>query len=122
MGLRPLRREGASADPRPVGESLDALAQRFGVDEARSHSAVFNRWEQAVGPAVAAHARPLYLRDGELVVAVDHPAWATQLRLLADQLLARLSPEGGPPIAARVRVKVQAPWSKGAGGGGPARM
>ena len=51
---------------------------------------VFARWEEVVGAEVAAHAEPRSLRDGVLVIAVDQPAWATQLRFLGADLLARV--------------------------------
>ena len=50
---------------------------------------LFSRWEEIVGDAVATHCKPVRLRDGVLVVAVDHPNWATQLRLLLPTMLAR---------------------------------
>lgn len=43
-----------------------------------------------VGAAVARHTRPLRLEGGALVVAVDRPAWATQVRTLAPRILGRI--------------------------------
>ena len=62
---------------------------RCGAPSARSLAGVFSRWEEAVGPQIAAHARPAALVDGCLVVEVDHPTWATQLRFLETDLLTR---------------------------------
>lgn len=56
---------------------------------------VFSRWEELVGPAVARHVRPLRLEGGTLVVAVDQPPWATQMRVLAPGILVRLSEQTG---------------------------
>jgi predicted nucleic acid-binding Zn ribbon protein len=69
--------------------------------------AVFSHWEEAVGPAVAAHTHPLSLRDGTLVVAVDNPAWATQLRLLHGELMARLTAVVGDGAVTRLEVRVR---------------
>lgn len=52
---------------------------------------VFSRWEEVVGDAVARHARPLRLEAGVLVVAVDQPPWATQVRTLAPRILAQVA-------------------------------
>jgi predicted nucleic acid-binding Zn ribbon protein len=54
-------------------------------------SQVFARWEELVGPDVAAHAVPKTLRDGVLTIVVDHPAWASSLRLLTADLLRRIA-------------------------------
>jgi len=65
----------------------------------------FGRWEQIVGPELAAHARPDGFADGELVVVVDSTAWATQLRLLAATLVQRLNAELGDGTVRRVKVR-----------------
>jgi predicted nucleic acid-binding Zn ribbon protein len=51
---------------------------------------VFGRWAEAVGDAIAGHVRPIKLDGTRLVVEVDDPAWATQLRFLEATLKQRL--------------------------------
>ena len=66
---------------------------------------VFGRWEEAVGAAVAAHVQPVKL-DGEvLVVEVDDPAWATQIRFLEATLRERLREVAGASVE-RLEVRV----------------
>ncbi len=67
---------------------------------------MFARWEQVVGPEVAAHAEPRSLRDGVLVIAVDQPAWASQLRFLGADLLARIRDATGCADVVEIQVKV----------------
>ena len=59
-----------------------------------------------VGERLAEHVRPCSYADGELVVAVDSPAWATQIRAMA-QLVRKLNEELGHG-AVRV-IKVNGP-------------
>lgn len=66
----------------------------MGAETAVELATVSNCWERVVGPQVAAHAWPQSLRQGALVVATDHPAWATELRFLSAQLIDRLRVEG----------------------------
>ena len=68
-------------------------------------SSALGRWEQIVGPEVAAHATPGELTDGELVVIADSTAWATQLRLLAATLVRKLNAELGDNTVRRVKVR-----------------
>ncbi|MCU1485373.1 MAG: putative RNA-binding protein containing Zn ribbon domain [Actinomycetia bacterium] len=98
---------GEVADPRRVGESLDRVASSLGVPLASTLSTVFASWPDMVGESVAQHSRPRSLRDGVLVVAVDEPAWATQLRWLEADLLTRLGEALGPGQVARIEVRVQ---------------
>jgi len=71
---------------------------------AAATGSVFGRWAQIVGPDLAAHTNPESLTDGELVVTADSTAWATQLRLLAAQLVKRLNVELGNGTVVRVKV------------------
>ena len=82
-------------DPQP----LDATLGRFVTDqgwetELRVHG-VFTRWASVVGPDVAAHVTPESYADGRLVVRTDSTAWATEMKLLAGNLLHRLNQELG---------------------------
>ncbi|HEX7165685.1 MAG TPA: DUF721 domain-containing protein [Acidimicrobiales bacterium] len=104
MTRRP--RRGEDEEPRRVGEGLDAVARRLGAPGAASMGAVFTRWEEAVGPLIAAHARPISLADGVLVVAVDDPAWATQLKFLTNDLVAKVAAVAGSGVVGRVEVRV----------------
>ena len=94
--------------PRPVGESLDRITRKLGAGPASTLGAVFRRWDEIVGSAVAAHARPLSLRDGILRVAVDEPGWATQLRYLAPTIVDRCADAVGPDVVTRIEVSVRA--------------
>ena len=92
---------------RRVGDDLDVILRRVGGGSAGVTAAVFRGWTGAVGPAIASHAQPLSLRGTTLVVAVDAPAYATQLRMLTPQLLARLAELAGPGAVDAVEVRVR---------------
>ncbi len=65
---------------------------------------VLGRWPQLVGPDIADHCTPVSLRDGELVLAAESTAWATQLRQMQRQLLRSLAGTVGPDVVRRIRV------------------
>lgn len=100
------------ADPegpplRRVGDDLDVVMRHCGAPAGRKIAAVFTGWPEAVGAAVAAHAQPLSLRGTTLVVGVDAPAYATQLRMLTPQLLVRLAEMAGPGAIEAVELRVR---------------
>ena len=70
-----------------------------------SAGVVFARWAQLVGAEVAEHAQPVSLKDRELMVAASSTAWATQLRLLQRQLIARIAAGVGPGVVKSLRVQ-----------------
>jgi predicted nucleic acid-binding Zn ribbon protein len=76
---------------------------------------VMARWEQIVGSDVAAHVTPLHHENGVLTVQAESSAWATQMRMLAGQIVKRLNEEIGDGSV--TRLDVQGPqarsWRKG---------
>jgi len=101
-GQRPVRR---------LREALADVATDLRLDDPGTVSGVFRGWAAAVGGAVAAHARPRTLRDGVLVVEVDSPEWATQLRYLEEDVLRRLGRKVRPGVVRSMRVVVRRPPS-----------
>ena len=94
-------------EPTPVGASLDRVARRFGIGRASTLPAVFERWTELVGEGVGARTRPRSLRGTTLVVAVDDPSWATQLRWLEADLVARITTELGPGVVTGLQLLVR---------------
>ncbi len=92
-------------DPQPLTAAIDGLISAQGWREAAAAGSVFGRWAQIVGPDLAAHTRPDSLEAGELTVIADSTAWATQVRLLAPQLVRRLNAELTDGSIQRVKVR-----------------
>ncbi len=93
-------------EPRPLDASLEALSRRLGLDEARSSARIFGQWDEIVGADMAAHVRPVRLSPEALVVSCDHPAWATQVRHLADAILDRVADEAGIDRPSGLEVRI----------------
>ena len=97
--------------PRRLAEGLDEAVADLGPSDAPSPpatalAAVFAHWEEIAGAALARHAQPVRLNSEVLVVAVDQPAWATQVRALARTLLDRVEEIAGQaPGRLEVRVR-----------------
>ena len=93
------------AEPQPLGAAINSLVDAEGWGLAAATGSVFGRWAQIVGSDLAAHTTPESMSDGELTVSADSTAWATQVRLLAGQLVRRLNIELGDGTVRRVRVR-----------------
>jgi predicted nucleic acid-binding Zn ribbon protein len=106
---RPLRPDAGERQPRRVGESLDRITRTLGTPRAQVLATVFSSWEELVGPDIAAHTQPRSLRDGVLVIAADQPAWVTQLRFLAADLLARIQAATDGADVREIRLTVATP-------------
>jgi predicted nucleic acid-binding Zn ribbon protein len=95
-------------EPIPISTSLDEVVRSLRGPGRREVGGVFGRWEECVGAHVAAHARPVRLDGGVLVVEVDEPAWATQIALLSNTIRERLVTVTGIEVD-RVEVRVFRP-------------
>lgn len=99
--------------PRPLRASFGQFLTSIGVDASpRVVEGVFEQWEDVVGAQVAAHAWPMSLKHGRLVVLVDHPAWASQLRYLGPVLLERFHQFLGEVVAEELVVQVDKSGSR----------
>ena len=86
--------------------ALDALLDRLGAESTTAITGVFGEWPNIVGEQVAQHVTPIKLERGRLIVEIDDPSWATQMRFLEPQLIEKLNAATTSTITAiEVRVK-----------------
>lgn len=92
-------------DPQPLGRLTARMMNDRGWNGRLAGGQVFDKWAGLVGADVAEHTRPVQLSDGELTVRADSTAWATQLRLLQRQLVAKIAAGVGAGVVTRLRVQ-----------------
>lgn len=90
-----------------IAEACGAWLAAAGLTSTGVLAQVEACWTEVVGTEVAAHVRPRSLHEGELVVGVDHPGWATEMAFLSDGILQSLERHLGNPVARRLKVTVQ---------------
>lgn len=95
----------ADDEPVAVSAALEGILRSLRAPSRREVSGIFGGWAELVGDQIAAHVRPVRLDAGVLLVEVDDPGWATQIRFLADDLIARLQAATGTSIE-RLEVRV----------------
>jgi predicted nucleic acid-binding Zn ribbon protein len=102
-------------DPQLLGRLVDSLVSDQDWSQHTRVGSVFGRWSALVGDDIAAHCAPQTLNDGELLVVAESTAWATQLRLLAPTILAKLRAAVGGDVVTRLRVvgPTAPSWKKG---------
>ena len=102
-------------DPQPFGALLAKLVKARGWERPAAEATLFGDWPKVVGPDMAVHCRPVKLENGELTIEAESTAWATQLRLLAAKLLARIAAQVGHNVVTRLHIHGPAApsWAKG---------
>ncbi|GAB17280.1 hypothetical protein GOEFS_022_00610 [Gordonia effusa NBRC 100432] len=104
-----------SRDPQPFGKLTGRLADDRGWQPKIGEGTVFARWREIVGDDIAAHATPSALDGGILQVQAESTAWATQLRYVQAQILAKIAAAVGDGVVTSLRITgPKAPsWRKG---------
>lgn len=102
-------------DPKPLSEAMGRLVDSKGWSREINVHVLLGRWAALVGPTNAAHSVPVGYTDTILTVRADSTVWATSLRSMAPQLVAKLNAELGDGTVTRVKVLgPEAPsWKKG---------
>lgn len=102
-------------DPQALGRAVNKLTAEHGWDDDLAVHGVVARWSQIVGSEVGAHVVPEKYDDGVLTVRADSSAWATQMRMLASEVVRRLNDEIGQGSVTRVNVLAPQSrnWTKG---------
>lgn len=90
--------------PNALSELLGQWVDRRGWQDRLQDSQIHRRWLEIAGEEIAAHAEPVRLRGGVLVVRAQSGAWATQLRYLTPRLLERAQQVLGADRVERVQI------------------
>ena len=102
-------------DPQLLGSATMDLARNRGWSGRMAEGSVFGQWSTVVGEQIAEHASPTSLRDGILTVTAESTAWATQLRMVQSQILAKIAASVGDGVV--TSLKILGPsgptWQKG---------
>ncbi|MEU9554510.1 DUF721 domain-containing protein [Streptomyces fumanus] len=102
-------RSGAHADgrdPMALGSAINRLITERGWETPAAVGGVMGRWPRIVGEDVAKHCVPERYDEDERVLSVrcDSTAWATNLRLLAPTLVARINEDLGHGSVRLIKV------------------
>jgi predicted nucleic acid-binding Zn ribbon protein len=91
------------------------VAKRRGWSTHVAEGTVLGHWPAVVGQQIAEHATPTALKEGVLSVTAESTAWATQLRMVQAQLLAKIAVAVGNGVVTSLRITGPAApsWRKG---------
>jgi predicted nucleic acid-binding Zn ribbon protein len=91
-------------DPQLLAGLFGGLVDERGWQRPLAEARVFADWASLVGADISSHCRPVTLNSGELRIAAESTAWATQLQLISSALLASLVKQLGPDVVRKVFI------------------
>ena len=81
-----------------MGDVLRERIAALGWEPRLREEEVVTGWDAAVGPQIAAHARPSHVVNRRLTVVTASPVWTQQLALLKPELLRRIAGRFGRDV------------------------
>ena len=97
-GYRKLRTGGQAnvervknTDPQSLESVLSEVIAGRNWGKGVAEGNLFSNWNEIVGDEIAQHTTPISLVDGRLTIQSSSSAWATQMRLMQDDLLKTIS-------------------------------
>jgi predicted nucleic acid-binding Zn ribbon protein len=97
-GYRKLRSGGQAnveraknTDPQSLESVLSEVIAGRNWGKGVAEGNLFSNWNEIVGDEIAQHTTPISLVDGRLTIQSSSSAWATQMRLMQDDLLNTIS-------------------------------
>jgi predicted nucleic acid-binding Zn ribbon protein len=79
--------DSADAKAASLNKLVPGVMKRLGLEQRLQQSQVFYLWREIVGADIAKHAQPISLRNGVLILVVDHPIWLQELSRYHKSLL-----------------------------------
>ena len=74
-------------DPEKLSNILSDLVTTRDWKKGIAEGTLFTKWSEIVGNEIADHCEPITLFEGKLTIRATSTSWATQLRLIAPDLL-----------------------------------
>jgi len=84
--------------PKSIASTLENLISTFGWQGKVAEGDIFANWKLIVGDRVAEHSYPENFDQGILTIRCKSTAWATQLRLMTGEIMAKIA-ERTPDLA-----------------------
>ncbi|MBU6242467.1 MAG: DUF721 domain-containing protein [Acidobacteria bacterium] len=105
----------SNSDPQPLSSVFDEIIANRDWRQGIAEGNLFSDWEKIVGEEIAQHSTPITLLDGKLTIQTSSTAWATQLRLISNNLLKTLRESApGALVEELVVIGPHAPsWKRG---------
>lgn len=91
-------------EPEKLSNILDNLITTRDWRKGIAEGNLFTKWSEIVGQEIANHCEPITLFEGKLTIRAESSAWATQLQLLASDLLKNIRSRSEGALVEELKV------------------
>ncbi|OPX41726.1 MAG: hypothetical protein B1H13_00575 [Desulfobacteraceae bacterium 4484_190.3] len=87
-------------------EILDKLFKEGGLPFDMDNARIWKVWEEVVGPPVARHAKPQWIKERLLRVGVSDPIWLHELRFQEQDIREKLNAALGKKAVEKIEFRL----------------
>lgn len=92
--------------PSRVGNVLQDLLCKFGIDSKIKQLHILKLWSKVVGESLSKHSQPVSISKGNLFVKVDNSAWLNQISYFKEKIIAEFNKIQGEIVVKRIYFRV----------------
>jgi len=90
-----------------AGEAIKGVLKTLRIDQRLAETEILKVWTSQMDPNIVAHAHPVALRNGTLMVNIDSPVWHAEIvRYRRHEILERLQNSFGRDVIARISFRI----------------
>ena len=89
-----------------IGSLIEQLQGRIKKINHSDMSDIWDRWDQLVGPSIAANAQPAVFKGKLLLVHVSSSTWLQQLQFLKTDMIRKINAEFGQTLVEEIKFKI----------------
>jgi predicted nucleic acid-binding Zn ribbon protein len=90
-----------------IGDILGRLFERKGWGKRVFEGRALSVWGDVVGKSVKAHSRPVRVKDGKMIVAVDDSVWKQEISFLSEEIIWRINERMGREVVREIVLVVR---------------
>lgn len=92
----------------PLGTVIEKVLREYRPPTDQAMLKVWDVWAEAVGPVIAANAKPVAFKGDLLLVHVCSSTWLHQLRFMEQEMIQKLNGLLGSERVGRIKLKIGA--------------
>ena len=89
-----------------IGSIIGDVLEQYGRRSDGELMRVWQIWDDTVGAAIAANAKPAAFKGDLLLVHVNSSTWIHQLQFLKSDIISRLNTALGKPMITEIKFKI----------------
>ena len=90
----------------PLKDIIAALFKSQDLPFNPEDAKIWEAWDEAVGPMIAEHAHPSWIRNGRLRVDVSDPIWMQELEFAGNSIMEKLNRRLGRDAVQRIEFRL----------------